>query len=168
MGNFLEIAGETIQNEMLLNEYRTAGMNWGDAMNTGITERLAEGSSLIRAAAESAITSAFSNPFQVMAQINLTGNYQLRNKVSSQDGYASGGYVSGGPQLSWLAEEGYGEFIIPTNPSRRSDAIALYQQAGAALGVSAYAAGGYVGAELEDNYHANIPCLLYTSDAADD
>ncbi len=161
MGNFLEIAGETIQNEMLLNEYRTAGMNWGDAMNTGITERLAEGSSLIRAAAESAITSAFSNPFQVMAQINLTGNYQLRNKVSSQDGYASGGYVSGGPQLSWLAEEGYGEFIIPTNPSRRSDAIALYQQAGAALGVSAYAAGGYVGAELEDNYHANIP--VYTS-----
>lgn len=54
--------------------------------------------------------------------------------------------MSGGPQLSWLAEEGYGEFVIPTNPSRRGRALELYEQAGAALGVSAHEAGGYVGA----------------------
>lgn len=58
---------------------------------------------------------------------------------------AAGGYVSGGPQLSWLAEEGYGEFVIPTNPSRRGRALELYEQAGAALGVSAHADGGYAG-----------------------
>lgn len=57
---------------------------------------------------------------------------------------AAGGYVSGGPQLSWLAEEGWGEFIIPTNPSRRADALDLYQKAGAALGVQEHAEGGYV------------------------
>lgn len=63
-------------------------------------------------------------------------------------GHAAGGYVSGGPQLSWLAEEGYGEFIIPTNPSRRARALDLYKQAGVALGVSANAAGGYVGSPI--------------------
>jgi len=58
--------------------------------------------------------------------------------------HAAGGYVSGGPQLSWLAEEGYGEFVIPTNPSRRSRALELYEQAGQVLGVTAHAEGGYV------------------------
>lgn len=58
--------------------------------------------------------------------------------------HASGGYVSGGPQLSWLAEEGWGEYIIPTNPSRRDRAIDLWQDAGKALGVGAHAEGGYV------------------------
>ena len=58
--------------------------------------------------------------------------------------HAAGGFVSG-KQLSWLAEEGYGEFVIPTNPSRRARALELYEQAGAMLGVGAHAAGGYVG-----------------------
>ena len=58
---------------------------------------------------------------------------------------AAGGYVSGGPQLSWLAEEGYGEFVIPTNPSRRARALELYAQAGQVLGVGAHAEGGIVG-----------------------
>ncbi len=64
---------------------------------------------------------------------------------------AAGGYVSGGPQLSWLAEEGYGEFIIPTNPGRRSRALELYEQAGAALGVGYHADGGYVGSPISAN-----------------
>ncbi len=64
------------------------------------------------------------------------------------DRNATGGYISGGPTLSWLAEEGYGEFVIPTNPSRRSRALELYEQAGTALGVSFHAAGGYVGGSI--------------------
>ncbi len=57
---------------------------------------------------------------------------------------AAGGFVTG-KQLSWLAEEGYGEFVIPTNPSRRTRALELYEQAGNMLGVGAHAAGGFVG-----------------------
>lgn len=68
---------------------------------------------------------------------------------------AAGGYVSGGPQLSWLAEEGYGEFVIPTNPSRRTRALELYEQAGAALGVSAHAAGGYVEGAVNSSFNYN-------------
>ncbi len=68
----------------------------------------------------------------------------LLKKNKKISGNAAGGYVSGGPQLSWLAEEGWGEFVIPTNPSRRADALDLYQKAGAALGVQEHAEGGYV------------------------
>ncbi|MCI8363788.1 MAG: hypothetical protein HFG34_02405 [Eubacterium sp.] len=55
---------------------------------------------------------------------------------------ASGGFATG-KQLSWLAEEGYGEWIIPTNPSRRSRALELYKQAGRSLGVGEHADGGF-------------------------
>lgn len=55
---------------------------------------------------------------------------------------ASGGFAAG-KQLSWLAEEGYGEWIIPTNPSRRSRALELYKQAGRSLGVGEHAEGGF-------------------------
>ena len=79
----------------------------------------------------------------------ITGSF--KEGYSDATGHAAGGYVSGGPQLSWLAEEGYGEFIIPTNPSRRGRALELYEQAGAALGVSAHASGGYAGSSYPDS-----------------
>ena len=61
--------------------------------------------------------------------------------------HAAGGFVTG-RQLSWLAEEGYGEFVIPTNPSRRGRALELYEQAGAMLGISARAEGGYISGSI--------------------
>lgn len=79
---------------------------------------------------------------------NVTGNGASGSASLSVTAHAAGGYVSGGPQLSWLAEEGYGEFVIPTNPSRRARALDLFEQAGAALGVPAFAAGGYAGGSV--------------------
>ncbi len=126
---------------------------------------LVEGHSLKRTA-DHVIEEAFAGPHDVRAMITITPEYSLSGGPSYMTGLvntpevkakkgrnlsdyitqnAAGGYVSGGPQLSWLAEEGYGEFVIPTNPSRRSRALELYEQAGAVLGVSAHAAGGYVG-----------------------
>lgn len=77
--------------------------------------------------------------------ISLGGAASGMSQIFATLSNAAGGYVSGGPQLSWLAEEGWGEYIIPTNPSRRSDALRLYEQAGKSLGVYEHAAGGYVG-----------------------
>ena len=77
---------------------------------------------------------------------------------------AAGGYVSGGPQLSWLAEEGWGEYIIPTNPSRRTDALRLYEEAGRSLGVEAHAAGGYVSGAF-DTYEDDEPQETYSPDS---
>lgn len=70
--------------------------------------------------------------------------------------HAAGGFVTG-RQLSWLAEEGYGEFVIPTNPSRRGRALELYEQAGVALGVSAYANGGYIDGSIPSSAPSGNP-----------
>lgn len=62
---------------------------------------------------------------------------------------ATGGIV-GTKSLTWLAEEGYPEMVIPFNPARRQRALGLWQQTGEALGVKPqyYAAGGIVGSQL--------------------
>lgn len=107
-----------------------------------------------------AIDGAFAAGFQTTTTVMITADYQLANPtatisfsgggsgtatVSASIGsHASGGYV-GSKQLSWLAEEGYGEFVIPTAPGRRARALELYEQAGQALGVGNHAEGGFVG-----------------------
>lgn len=86
------------------------------------------------------------------ATINFSGGGSGSATVSASiSGHAAGGYV-GNKQLSWLAEEGYGEFVIPTNPSRRGRALELYEQAGRMLGVGAHADGGFVGKPIYGSY----------------
>jgi hypothetical protein len=95
---------------------------------------------------QTALDTATASPFSVSPTVNVTPKYNLTsglNLALTASGHASGGYVSGGAQLSWLAEEGWGEYVIPTNPSRRQDALDLYEAAGDALGVSKHASGGY-------------------------
>lgn len=116
---------------------------------------------------DSSVDTAFGAGVNTTMPVNVTLDYNVLNPTKTftvsgngasgsasitVSAHAEGGYVSGGPQLSWLAEEGYGEYVIPTNPSRRSRALELYEQAGAALGVTAHAEGGYVGgSNLSDN-----------------
>lgn len=137
----------------LITEWQTAGENLGMSLNTGTSKSLRDGSSLLRTELQTALSTATASPFTISPTVNVTPNYNITSPKfpafnQSVSGNAAGGYVSGGPQLSWLAEEGYGEFVIPTNPSRRSRALDLYEQAGVALGVSAHAAGGYVGGSI--------------------
>lgn len=144
----------------MVSEWQEAGTAFGNALNTGASASLRSGSSLLRSDLQTSLNAATASPFTVSPTVKVNPNYNVTaprfpsfgfgmdSTPTGQKGVkknAAGGYVSGGPQLSWLAEEGYGEFIIPTNPSRRGRALELYEQAGAALGVSAHAAGGYVG-----------------------
>lgn len=141
--------------DQLVSEWTAAGTAYGDALNNGASTSLLAGSSLLRTDLQTALNTATASPFTISPTVNVTPNYNITaptfpalSQTQSASGHAAGGYVSGGPQLSWLAEEGYGEFVIPTNPSRRARALDLYEQAGAALGVSANAAGGYVGGSI--------------------
>lgn len=141
--------------EQLVSEWTAAGTAYGDALNNGASTSLLAGSTLLRTDLQTALNTATASPFTISPIVNVTPNYNITapnfpvfNQTQSASGHAAGGYVSGGPQLSWLAEEGYGEFVIPTNPSRRTRALDLYEQAGVALGVSANAAGGYVGGSI--------------------
>lgn len=141
--------------EQLVPEWTAAGTAYGDALNNGASTSLLAGSALLRTDLQTALNTATASPFTISPTVNVMPNYNITapnfptfNQTQSASGHAAGGYVSGGPQLSWLAEEGYGEFVIPTNPSRRARALDLYEQAGVALGVSANAAGGYVGGSV--------------------
>lgn len=141
--------------EQLVSEWMAAGTAYGDALNNGASTSLLAGSPLLRTDLQTALNTATASPFTISPTVNVMPNYNITaptfpafNQTQNASGHAAGGYVSGGPQLSWLAEEGYGEFVIPTNPSRRARALDLYEQAGVALGVSANAAGGYVGGSI--------------------
>lgn len=111
---------------------------------------------IVKGNVETSASTKFGAGYNVTMPLTVTFDYSVSNPTMpsymfpsssfniTPKKHAAGGYVSGGPQLSWLAEEGWGEFIIPTNPSRRADALDLYQKAGAALGVQEHAEGGYV------------------------
>ena len=125
---------------------------------SGASTSLLGGSSLLRTSLQTSLDTAAASPFSISPTVNVTPVYNVTGLPTlpttynaTASGHAAGGYV-GSPELSWLAEEGYGEFVIPTNPSRRARALDLYQQAGVALGVSAHADGGFVGgSNLSDN-----------------
>lgn len=144
--------------EQLVAEWMAAGTAFGDSLNTGASTSLLNGSSLLRTGLQTSLDTAAANPFSISPVVNVTPRYNITGLPTlpsalntTASGHASGGYV-GSPELSWLAEEGYGEFVIPTNPSRRARALDLYRQAGVALGVSAHADGGFVGgSNLSDN-----------------
>ena len=130
-----------------------AGTSYGQSLTTGASDSILSGSSLLRTSAQTSLDNAFASPFSVTADVNVTPEYKLNGlfnvpglgitEKSTPSKHAAGGYV-GAPQLSWLAEEGYGEFVIPTAPGRRRRALELYRQAGNALGVSRHADGGFV------------------------
>ncbi len=144
----------------LIKEWEDTGVDFGTALSHGASATLLDSLPLLRTDMQTALEAAMADPFFINPSINMTPAYNITTPtlptVSQEtDGHAAGGYVSGGPQLSWLAEEGYGEFIIPTNPNRRSRALELYKQAGDALGVSAHASGGYVGGSISHNTASN-------------
>ncbi|MGN0404470.1 MAG: phage tail tape measure protein [Bariatricus sp.] len=156
--------------------FQLVGTNCGQSLKNATTDAINDGDGKVRGAVEQLVKDATANPVSasIKANITINPNYNLAvspdtfmaqkllgynavnsggtEKSNTKSKHASGGYVYGGPQLSWLAEEGWGEFIIPTNPSRRERALELYEKAGKALGVSAHAAGGYVGDNRETYY----------------
>ncbi|MCM1245492.1 MAG: phage tail tape measure protein [Roseburia sp.] len=144
--------------------FLTSGTRYGTSLTTGASNSILAGSAALRTSAQSSLDTAFADPFSVTANVSVTPKFNVpgisisasgSDKALSNSGSsssksalspaenASGGYVTG-RQLSWLAEEGYGEWVIPTNPSRRARALELYRQAGESLGVQKYAEGGFV------------------------
>lgn len=156
---------EEIQNQLSALDLSNADM---EALKTSLSDGVAtaiEGADMdkvnaaldiVKGNVDTSASAKFGAGYNVTMPLTVTFDYSVSNPTMpsslmpstsysiTPQKHAAGGYVSGGPQLSWLAEEGYGEFVIPTNPSRRSRALELYEQAGQVLGVTAHAEGGYV------------------------
>lgn len=91
---------------------------------------------------------------QLLAWFNNT-NWRSDNP-KGKSGWGPSGhrkYFSGGiadsPQWATLAENGYKEFIIPTEKKYRSNALALHAQAGKELGIPS-------GSQVVNNYYLQI------------
>lgn len=85
------------------------------------------------------------NPLVPKVSMPQTPSISANASVSPEK-HAAGGMVQG-KTLSWLAEEGYPEVVIPLNPARRNRALSLWEQTGAMLGAGpqGYAEGGFAG-----------------------
>ena len=157
------------------------GMGVGTAIQNTDMANINSAVDTLKANTDSKVNSAFGAGVSTRMPVNVTLDYNVLNPtktftVSGSGGtsgsatisvsaHAAGGYVSGGPQLSWLAEEGYGEFVIPTNPSRRSAALDLYEKAGQMLGVGEHSKDGFISAyNGADNNFSN---RTYTNEACD-
>lgn len=164
-GPLMTNIGTTLPSQLSLIDYSGCGTSVttgaGTAIGSADMGPINAGINTIYNNTGTQINSTFANPFTTSADVNVNLNWKLMNPTAninvagggktsvtaSIGGHASGGYV-GNPELSWLAEEGWGEYVIPTNPSRRSRALDLYEQAGRALGVTAHADGGFVGGSI--------------------
>lgn len=144
----------------------------GSAIQGADMSPIASAVEALKSNTDAKVNAAFGAGVSTTMPVSVTADYRLLNPTATVNvggagagnasltatisGHAAGGYVQG-KQLSWLAEEGYGEFVIPTNPGRRARALELYEQAGEMLGVSAHADGGFVGnAPLQEVYQGDI------------
>ena len=114
-----------------------------------------------------ALRTAFNTTIPVTANASITIDYSIANPSATISfggggsgsatvtaGFSANGRYVDGPMLSWIGEDGP-EFVIPVGAKRRERGIELWQQAGKALGVAAYADGGLVG---------SVPEYLFSDD----
>ena len=97
------------------------------------------------------------NPYLTQKSFTVSGGGTSQQVNFSIGSNANGGYI-GSKTLSWLAEEGYPEMVIPFAPHRRGRALSLWERAGELLGVESQknAVGGIVGADLNENPSSNV------------
>lgn len=84
------------------------------------------------------------------AHVTIHATYSLANQPSfggsgTSITVSAAGRIAKTPTLSWLAEEGYPEAVIPFNLARRGRALRLWYETGRQLGVMENAAGGIIG-----------------------
>lgn len=119
----------------------------------------------VRTNTESAVASAFETPLAVTSSVDVTLDWNILNPTTtiSMSGTgvetssttvtatnnANGGFING-KTLSWLAEEGTPEVVIPLGAHRRNRAMSLWQKTGEMLGINGYAEGGFVGANINE------------------
>ena len=75
----------------------------------------------------------FSAPIQAVVNFVKTGSSEAESAAEEQAGESAAGGVFTHPYLTWVAEAGYPEVIVPTRKSAR--AVSLWQTAGRMLGL---------------------------------
>ena len=150
------------------------------AITEADTEALDTAAQAVRTATETAVNNAFATPIAVTATVNITLDWNILNPTTtisvSGEGVsgssvtatavasnANGGFING-KTLSWLAEEGTPEVVIPLGSHRRGRAMDLWEKTGELLGVTPEynAFGGIVGTTMSETPVEAVP-ISYSS-----
>lgn len=165
-------------------DFSVVGTTVINGVSTAITEAdtaaLDTAAQAVRTATETAVNNAFATPIAVTATVNITLDWNILNPTTtisvSGEGVsgssvtatavvsnANGGFING-KTLSWLAEEGTPEVVIPLGSHRRGRAMDLWEKTGELLGVTPEynAFGGIVGTTMSETPVEAVP-ISYSS-----
>lgn len=150
------------------------------AITEADTEALDTAAQAVRTATETAVNNAFETAIAVTATVDITLDWNILNPTTtvsvSGEGVsgssvtatavvsnANGGFING-KTLSWLAEEGTPEVVIPLGSHRRGRAMDLWEKTGELLGVTPEynAFGGIVGTTMSETPVEAVP-ISYSS-----
>lgn len=98
---------------------------------------------IIAGAFRGAAAAVSSKMHNIGASLQNLGHHLSFGLIPAAANNANGGVITS-PTLTWVAEAGYPEVIIPTDPAKRANGMSLWQQAGAMLGV------GNIGGQIAD------------------
>lgn len=165
-------------------DFSVVGTTVINGVSTAITEAdtaaLDTAAQAVRTATETAVNNAFETAIAVTATVNITLDWNILNPTTtvsvSGEGVsgssvtatavvsnANGGFING-KTLSWLAEEGTPEVVIPLGSHRRGRAMDLWEKTGELLGVTPEynAFGGIVGTTMSETPVEAVP-ISYSS-----
>lgn len=99
---------------------------------------------------------------KVAIESYAVGSRPISGQLQAGVGYTANGDIKTSPTLTWVAEAGYPEAIIPFDPARRGRALQLFRQTGKALGVMENANGGIYGT-LPSNPKVSVSTSMMSS-----
>ena len=185
INSFLSQIASSMATSMLDTDFSAVSMTMSESVSGAITntdmEPIETAIGGVRTLTETAVTSAFSDPFKVKSSVDISLDWNILNPTTTitasgagvnsssvtvtAANNANGGFINS-KTLSWLAEEGTPEVVIPLGSHRRERAMSLWQRTGELLGVQPEynALGGIVGGNVSET-PANAPLVSYRNGA---
>lgn len=152
-----------------MSEMFEAVTSWCSNIVSGIRSWFSQIPSIIGGYFDSAISTIRSKASGAWSYVKgvgagISSRFSIGYGAGAAAAQSANGGVINSPLLTWVAEAGYPEVIIPTDPAKRSRGLSLWQEAGDLLGVqSSSEAGKTVSSSGGDSLIRQVSDLLQGS-----
>ena len=121
-------------------EMASAVTSWCSNIISGISSWFSQIPSIIGGYFDSAISTIRSKASSAWSYVKgvgagISSRFSIGYGAGAAAAQSANGGVINSPLLTWVAEAGYPEVIIPTDPAKRARGLSLWQEAGDLLGV---------------------------------
>ncbi len=119
-----------------MSEILSAVSSWCSNIISSISNWFSQIPGIVGRAFDSAIGAIKAKASSIMSYVsNIGARFNIGYGAGVAAAKSANGGVINSPLLTWVAEAGYPEVIIPTDPAKRSRGLSLWQEAGDLLGV---------------------------------